>query len=801
MATECDIWSHLARPKASRSRWHGSCLASAPVTTPLCRIAAATAAVAAAAAPAGAVDPVPSHRFLTTGNGFGFQVFDADANAIVQFLERPYRFMRPNPANPDAEGIVRRNLAFDTYFGVRTPGGAAWLGKRAPEQTGYVDQTNVIRSVVTVGDVRTESFFWAPYGYAGNAMIMVVRATNEGSAPADVDVFSLHNFKLGSAPNPDAPGADGESISFAGGAAVETGPGGGAMIYVPIGGADVASCAADAFDRVQRGDDLAAQTSCSGTDRVQAFQASLGSIPAGGSAAWGVAVLFDAGGDADAARAAWDAFADGRDADALLADALAEWEAWRTPPPEGLTADERRVWRQSEAVLRMGQTLEPWTDAPKRKNHGMILASLPPGGWHSGWVRDAAYAIVALARTGHHTEARWALDFFLDAEANKFGSYLNDVTYRISTVRYFGTGEEEADFSGQPTRNIEIDGWGLFLWAARVYVDESGDVAWLSDTTRYGEPVYDVIRDEVADALAANLEPTGMAIADASIWEVHWGNRQHFAYTTAAAARGLCDMAALARRAGQLDDRDRYAYLSARAVDALRSHFVDQNGVLAGSLERLATGFDYRDGATVEAFHWRLIPPADRIATATMDALAALRTPAGGYKRVEGSSDPYDTDEWILIDLRAAGVLRAIGRTAEADRLIDWVVGQATANYDLIPELYNTSTLRGTIGAYAGSIPMVGYGAGAFQLSVLERAGSHEFDDCGTVDPGDYPDAGPVGPGAGPDGGAGAGGDAGVGTGRTGTACLCSSATPPADTPLWLAICAWFVARRRRWSS
>ena len=47
-------------------------------------------------------------------------------------------------------------------------------------------------------------------------------------------------------------------------------------------------------------------------------------------------------------------------------------------------------------------------------------------------------------------------------------------------------------------RNIEIDGWGLFLWAARVYVDESGDVDWLSETTTHGDTVYEAMR-EVAE--------------------------------------------------------------------------------------------------------------------------------------------------------------------------------------------------------------------------------------------------------------------------------------------------------------
>src|SRR5207245_8716672 len=80
---------------------------------------AAFAAVGLVARPAHAVDPVASFHYLVTGNGFGFQVFDVNANAIKQYLERPYRYLRANPSNPDGEGIVRRNLAFDTYFGVK----------------------------------------------------------------------------------------------------------------------------------------------------------------------------------------------------------------------------------------------------------------------------------------------------------------------------------------------------------------------------------------------------------------------------------------------------------------------------------------------------------------------------------------------------------------------------------------------------------------------------------------------------------------------------------------------------------
>ncbi len=745
--------------------------------------------LALAARPAGAVDPVSSFQYLVTGNGFGFQVFDASANAIKQYLERPYRYIKKNPANPDGEGIVRRNLVFDTYFGVNAGGQAAWLGGRAPSETGYVNQTNMIRSAATVGGVLTESFFVAPFGYQGNALVMLLKVTNTTSGPLPVTAFSNHNFKMGTATDPDAPGADGEAINWDGTTAVETGPGGGAMIYAPIGGADVSSCNGNAYTTVGGGGMLTAQASCSGTDQVNAFQKSLGSIAPGASAWWGVAVLFDEGADSAGAAAAWSTFLAGRTADPLYTDLLAERETYRAAPPAGLSDSETATWRQAEAVLRMGQILEPYIESPRQKNYGMILASLPPGAWHTAWVRDATYSTVALARSGHTDRAKLSLNFFLNADAGEYGSYLSNVPYQISVVRYFGDGEEEADYSGQTTRNIEIDGWGLYMWAARQYVDASNDIGWLSEMTAKGVTVYDAIKNGVAEPLAANLETSGMAIADASIWEVHWGNRQHFLYTTAAAARGFCDMATLARRAGQMDDVTRYQMLAQKTTATLAAAFVDQNRVLAGSLEKLAGGTNYHDGASVEPITWSLLSPTDPTAVATLDGFSYLQTPAGGYKRVEGSTDQYDTDEWILIDLRSSDAFRRANQTSKADQLLSWVSEQASVNYDLLPELYNTVSTSGPVGAYSGSIPMVGYGAGAYQMTLLDRAGSYEHTDCGEYDPGNYPDAGP---------GGGPGGGGGTGDGRTGLACACQGGPGSGGNAVVLAIAGMIILRKRR---
>jgi len=752
-------------------------------------------AIAFTARPALAIDPVPSFRYLVTGNGHGFQVFDVGANAIKQYLERPYRYLRANPSNPDGEGIVRRNLAFDTYFGVKVGASAAWLGGRAPSEVGYVDQSNMIRSAVAVNGVMTESFFVAPFGYEGNALVMLLKVTNTSASAQPVTAYAIHNFKMGSAPNADAPDANGEAVAWdaASQSATETGPGGGVLVYAPIGGADVSSCNAGAYQTVASGGTLTMQPSCSGTDTKNAFAKDLGSIAPGEVRWWGVAVLFDADGNSGAAKTAWSTFLAGKTAEQLYTAILSEHESWREPPAPGLSSTETEVWRQAESVLRMGQIREPYSESPRRKNNGMILASLPPGGWHTGWVRDAVYAVAALARTGHASEAKMALDFFLNADAGRYPSFLNNVPYRISTVRYYGDGQEEADYSGAPTRNIEIDGWGLVLWGARTYVDFSGDTSWLSEATKKGDTVYDALKNGIAEPLIANLEPSGLAIADASIWEVHWGNRQHFLYTTATAARGLCDMATLARRAGKMDDVTRYRQMAEKVTMAMRQNFVDSNRVLAGSLERLATGNNYRDGATVEAITWSLVPPDDAIATATLGAMSYLQTPAGGYKRVEGSNDQYDTDEWILIDLRASAAFRRAGNAPKADQLLGWVTAQASANYDLLPELYNTRSSSGQIGAYSGSIPMVGYGAGAYQLTMLDRVQLYEHSDCGEKDLGEYPDAGPVLP---DDAGTGGGGNGFAG--RTGVACACQGGPGAPSTGALLALAFVFVVRRRR---
>jgi hypothetical protein len=686
--------------------------------------------------------PVPSWSQLPTGNGFGFQVFDAGAKEINQFLERPYRYLRPG-ADPHGTGVERRNLAYDVYFGLRANGVGGWMRDQTQSQVGYVNQAGIIQSTAAVNGVTGESYFYSPFGYSGNALVMVFHIVNNGGASATVDAFANPNFHMGTPTDPNAPGTDGESIATANGSAVETGPGGGAMIYTPIGGFDKADCSGTGYSRVQSGMDLLnSPQSASGTDLTIDFQKSLGTLQPGQSAWWGLVIEFVANpSDVPAAQNNWAQFLAGRAGDKLLADAEAEWEAWRKPPPPALSTGETRAWRQAEATLRMSQVLEPYSVTPKQKGYGMLLASLPPGQWHIGWVRDAQYATVALARMGHYAEAKRALNFFLDAEAGGYQSYVA-VPYRISITRYFGNGQEESDWNTDGP-NIELDGWGLYLWAARTYVDASGDTAWLSSTTRAGENVYGVLQSQIAAPLETNLEmASGVVSPDTSIWESHWNQRKHFTYTSLAAARGLCDFAALARTQSDPTTADQFATRAQALPGAIRTHMTDTQLYLGGSIEGIAAG-RYHDGATLEAVNWDLFAMSDPVVQNDVDGLQKLQVASGGYMRNDNAASSYDSNEWIVIDLQAQNAMRKLGRTGAADAVLAWVTSQANANYDLIPELFNTFATDGPIGSYTGAVPMVGFGAGSYVLALLDRAGvAPEKRDCMGAPPGDTMDGG-----------------------------------------------------------
>ena len=293
-------------------------------------LALATSIVCMSAAPATAQQR--TWNFLTTGNGYGFQVFDTNANKITPVPRASLSLPRgPARRDPHAEGVVRRNLAFDFYFGVRG-GGTLGLAQRADRRPA-IPATSTSRTSSTrrrrSAAITAESYFFAPFDFPGNAMVALLKA------PGASDGFVLFNFHMGTATKPDAPGADGESVR-----ATSRRPrpssrparAAASMVYVPLSGVDHSDCSG----RLRQGDgghgSRRQNTSCSGNDVVPALPE-------------------------EARRRRLDGRRRrlrrqhqprrrrrrrGRDErrgpttappDQLLADARAEFEAWRKPPP------------------------------------------------------------------------------------------------------------------------------------------------------------------------------------------------------------------------------------------------------------------------------------------------------------------------------------------------------------------------------------------------------------------------------------------------------------------------------------
>lgn len=85
----------------------------------------------------------------------------------------------------------------------------------------------------------------------------------------------------------------------------------------------------------------------------------------------------------------------------------------------------------------------------------------------------------------------------------------------------------------------------------------------------------------------------------------------------------------------------------------------------------------------------------------------------------------YDTQEWIVMDLRIASAYKKISMNSsfvsyfsdpqKASNIMQWVVSQSKANYNIMAELYDA-----TNGNYTGAVPMCGFGPGAYVIYCWE---------------------------------------------------------------------------------
>jgi len=671
-----------------------------------------------------------SEQYLPSSNGIAAIAWDRSQSKLDQWLEHPYQ--------AQSSATQTRNFIYDSYPGVRVGTTGTWLDTVTPSVIEYVPGTGVVHTMRTVGPVQLDEYDFAPMGLAEHASVMLLEATQSG-APAAIDAYAIFNYHVGS--GSPSPGTDSETISYdaANDAYYESGPSGVAFAYGSVTPSTHHGCTPDnPFGLLTAGANLDDDPGTGGatTDAVAGFQNSLGT-PAASSGAWAgwLTVLApDADGQAAIQRVrAWVA---GRTPDKLLSDEVSAWQAWTTPPPAGASTTEAAVALQAQTVLRMGQVAETGGGS------GQILASVAPGTWNISWVRDMAYAVVGLVRSGHYAEAKAAIAFQMQAQVGSYQQYVG-APYQISVVRYYGDGSEWSD-SNANGPNIEFDGFGLFLWELDQYVQASGDTASLAQW-------WPAVKSRVADVLVTLQQPDGLIAADSSIWEAHWdGQQRHFAYTTITAANGLCSASRLAQAAGDSGDVATYLAAGQRSRDALLPNLRAPDGSLVQSTEALAAGAGWLDAAVIEALDMGLIDPTRHTATATLGDIESGLVPASGRGFMRSDAgDAYSSNEWVFVDLRAARALELHGDATYSQGLFGWNVGQASDNFGELSELHDPVTAN-----YAGQSPMVGFGAGAYLLALFDR-GKPAVPTCGAFasEPANPSDAGPDAEPAGDDGG------------------------------------------------
>lgn len=405
----------------------------------------------------------------------------------------------------------------------------------------------------------------------------------------------------------------------------------------------------------------------------------------------------------------------------LIERELNDLEQWRIDPALHFSSqEERRVWRHSEVVLRMGQIREP--NRADRHSNGLILAGLPDGVWVVPWVRDMTYSLRGLIRMGHKSEARQALRAFFDAQPiGRMESLVGNVPYQISAVRYFGNGEEEAFFTMEYAENVELDNWGLVLDALSEYVEKFHDSQILSLNT-YRGTIYSSTLKYIIEPLIKNLETyqDGLIVsADTSIWEERQEDKKHFNYSSAAAIRGLTGFTSLANRIGDKKTANRIAGVVEKLNVGFSKAFTP-NGVLSGTVEG-----NYKneiDSQVLEAITWGVVTDPNVI-RATIEKMDLLKVASGGYRRVRGDTE-YEQHEFILSDINMARSYLRLGEFEKAGELIDTITQKSILDHEFIPEMYVARVnddFKGKIGDPTGAVPLVGYGAGAFVIYLTER--------------------------------------------------------------------------------
>jgi GH15 family glucan-1,4-alpha-glucosidase len=410
--------------------------------------------------------------------------------------------------------------------------------------------------------------------------------------------------------------------------------------------------------------------------------------------------------------------------------------------PKNLPENVRNTVEQNISYLKMAQVSDKEIIP---NSQGQIIAALRPGPWNSTWVRDGSYAIEAMTHLGLFDEAKKGLEFMLKGKANKYKKYKYTdgktygvgMDYQLSVCRYFGNGEEDSTFGNEIENsplgagpNIEFDNFGLFLTAFSDYVKVSNDVAFYKKWN-------DIVTYKIADPTVFCIDKNGLMKEDSGPWEHYLQNPKQYTFTSGVCAKGLQEFAELQKKFNL--PFSKYEQASETIKQGLMKNILIDNRYFKGNEKDQKTDYEYYDSGAFEIFANGLITDKKLFLSHLEEYDKVLRIPEtrAGYIRLN-TNNPYENQEWAFIDLRISLAHIRFGQKEKSTEILNYINEQASKNNNTIPEMFSNKTqlnkvtdyfktfdvwcncIRTESDMYIATVPMVGFGAGTYILTILE---------------------------------------------------------------------------------
>ena len=418
---------------------------------------------------------------LTTSNGLSAGIYSQQKREMTSFQAHIY-----NQINQNDNTVAYMR---DGYFGYRVNGQTKWLNQIPLNKVEYINGTNIVHAVQNQDNLTFDTYYFSPFSVKNKQqsalLYMLIKVTNHGPQ-RNVSIFSKQNMNMGIS---NTSWGEKSSYSQKQNYIKEYGPLNSHLaIYKNLVGKNssyqTGANNASPASTLKNTANLNNTTAKSGNNIESAYQNKT-NLKTGQSSWFGVAIGLREDGNETALKQDLNGLTTPQK---LLSKEENWWGNWHSKEkiPQNLSSQQKNIYHQSTAVLKMSQVRE------SGPGYGQVLAGLVPGMWAKAWVRDGSYSIRALIESGHYTEAKSALSFFLNAQMKKdqngnnfyqtryiesknpnfpnygLGVKLSD-NYLLSVCRYFGNGTEESDYDIEGP-NIELDGWGLVLWDLNDYV-------------------------------------------------------------------------------------------------------------------------------------------------------------------------------------------------------------------------------------------------------------------------------------------------------------------------------------------